>query len=257
MKKVLALALSLAILAFGVEAKTTKRTSRTTSRTSSAAVTKGATHKYGDYLTTQEFKLKKGKNEYSVEYPVSGNPQLVNAMRDYIKECLFPKFKGSLATPDALLKGAVANVERDSQEEVELKVIYSSDYAVTLSGYSDVYWKGAAHGTYAVLGATFLVTDGTVFDIDMLPSFNAWEEKIKQGLADFFEVRIRDLSDYLFDINDLSYPGTAYLTDKGILLQYQPYEIAAWAMGAPASVIPATSANISALSAEGRAFFGK
>lgn len=258
MKKLFSILVLLSLLVAPIEAKTTKKAARRTTQTAAAAVavTKGATHNFGTYLTTQEFTLKTKKVKYSIEYPVSGNAQLVQAMREYIKNTLNSNYKGSLTTPEGLLKSAYKQVDRMCEVETDIKVKYSTKEAVTLV--SDGYeYCGGAHGMPLVHGKTFRVSDGMAFDISMLPSFSSWSGKVKQGLANGFNASVSDLSNILFDVSSLDYPGTVYLTNDGILLQYQPYEIAPYASGAPTAVIPATKDNLNSLNSTGRSFYNQ
>lgn len=266
MKKIIYLLLA-ALMVTGVTAAQTSKKSKTKKKTTSAAVlpvTKGETKEYGDYLTTQMFTVKKGKdNQVKVEYPVAGNPALVNAIRSYIKHRLNDKFTGSLDTPDALLRSALKG-KRDVQfgqegESLsqEITVTYSNPNVISFKDEGYVY-EGGAHGLPWMSGASFLTSDGTILNIDMMPSFSRMKPYVMQGIADDYNVSVRDLDDILFNADEVNdYPGTVYITADGLKFIYQPYEIAPFSAGAPTAVIPATSNIIDMLSPAGRKFFAK
>lgn len=224
-------------------------------------IQKGETKKYGNYLTTCMFIAEKGNdNKLVVEYPVSGNPKLVNAIRKNIKEILDPDFKGTLKSPESLMRSVLKDKrdmkfgeEGESLNE-EIKVIYSSPSVITFSneGYS---YMGGAHGMNWCAATTFLISDGTMFDISMLPPFSQMRPFIFKGLAEYFDTKVEDLKDYLFDPDDVGYPKSVAITDKGLTFYYQPYEIAAYAYGSPDAIVPITPQIVKMLTPAGRQFF--
>lgn len=256
--------IAVAILSCGnATAQTRKKSSVKSKKTSSVLpVTKGEIKEYGDFLTTQIFTVKKGKdNKISIEYPISGDPDLVNAMRRYIKNCLNENFTGSLDTPDALLRNALKGKKDVSfgQEgeslEQNFKVIYNNQHVITLDNTGYTY-MGGAHGMGWNSGTTFLIENGTEFSESMLPSISKMRPFILQGLAKSYNVSTGDLSDILLTSpNEIDYPGTIYITGEGITFIYQPYEIAPWSEGTPTSVVPVTNDILNMLTPEGRKFF--
>lgn len=266
MKKVISvLAIAMALVFSGItaEAAPKKKTAAKGKKKTTAVlpVTKGETKQYGDYLTTQMFTIKKGKEcGLEIEYPVDGNPQLVNAIRKYIKNRVDEKFTGSLETPEQLMRSAMKD-KRDVSfgEEGEsmkdaIKVVYASPTIITLEGSGDSY-MGGAHGYFWDTGSTFLVKDGKEFDSSMFPSINSFRSKILQGIATANDATVSDVKDWLFSADDIDYPATVLITDEGIVLLYQPYEVAPFAEGIVKGVIEPTPDIINSLTPSGREFF--
>lgn len=213
-------------------------------------VTKGETKEYGDYLTTQLFTIKKGKSYIKVEYPTSGNPKLVNALRKWEKEMINNAYTGTLETPDALLKSAARNIERGESLQEEVKVIFSSPEMVTLYDDGYIYFSGAAHGSPIGLGRTFFVKDGSMLTTSQLPSIDKIRPYIIKGLAKYMDVSESELPDVLFTKPaELEYPtneiddtqSNIYYTSDGLTIKYAPYEIGPYAIGMPEALIPAAT----------------
>lgn len=266
MKKVIYLLALVLVFSVSAEAQTRKKTSKSkkSSTASVLPVTKGAVKEYGADLTTQMFTIKKGKeNEIVVEYPIAGNPQLVNAMRQYIKSSLNDKFTGSLDSPEALLRN-VMKTKKDvsfGQEgeslTQEIIVSYDNPKIITLEDKGYLY-EGGAHGMPWFTGATFLKSDGTVLTKSMFPSISRMRPYILEGLGEYFEVSPSELSDdYIFgNAYDLDYPDTEIIVNNdGILFIYQAYEIAPFASGIPVAVVKPTPQIIDMLTPAGKRFF--
>lgn len=265
MKKVIFLLMALMVLGISAEAQTRKKTAPKAKKTASSVlpVTKGEVKDYGDYLKTQMFTIKKGKdNKIVLEYPISGNPGLVNAMRQYIKNSLNDKFTGSLDTPEALMRNAIKGAKdvsygQDGETlDTEFRVIYNTSEFITLKQAGSSY-MGGVHGSAWDTGASFLVSDGTVFSESMLPSISKMRPYILQGLAEYFGTSTRALSnDYIFgEANDIDYPSTIYITKDGLNFIYQQYEIAPYSAGIPIAVVPVNAKIIEMLNTAGKQFF--
>lgn len=214
---------------------------RTKSRAAAPSVVKGAEKTFGDELVTQQFTYKKGKSSISVEYPVSGNHELVSAIRGWIRDMLVKDYTGALDTPDAMLKKALTGMEPGETRNDEVKVIYYADgRAVTILENGEWY-GGGAHGMYYEIGATFNPSDGSQLTVSMLPPIGKMRPLIQKGLAEYFDVSVSELSDVLMmgDENDLDYPeSNVYVTPEGLNVQYSAYEIAPFSAGLPKAVIP-------------------
>lgn len=256
MKKILSILMLALLVAVPFEASAKKKaTGKSRAKSSSSAVVKGAVKEYGDYLTTQVFTYNKGRNKFKVEYPIAGNPDLVSSVRNWIKDMVDDTFKGSLSTPDALLKTAASKLMSDENVVQDIKVVY--DNSKIISFLNDYYWYGGgAHGDASQPGATFRVSDGMEFDSDMLPAFSAMKDKIKAGLAKYWNTSVANLNDYFFNSDSLAaYPGSIYITGDGIVFQYDQYEIAPYSEGMPKAVVPVDKSVLQSLTPEGRSFF--
>lgn len=264
MKKILVILMALLLVGgTAAEAKKKKTSHRSKKKTETILpLTKGEAKEYGDYLTTRFFNLKKGEmNSITLEYPIEGNPKLVNAMRTEIKNYLDPDFQGSLDNPEALMRHVMKNVSDISYGQegeslnTTIEILYSTPEVVTLGNTGDSY-MGGAHGMAWDSGTTFLVGDGTVFTTEMLPPFEVMRPYILEGLAENFGTTVRGLSDVLL-VNDseLDYPATVIILADGLNFIYAPYEIAPWSAGIPRAVVPVDNNIFSRLSSEGKKFF--
>lgn len=265
MKKVIYLLTLVLFFSVSAEAQTRKNTSKTKkASTSVLPVTKGAVNEYGDDLSTQIFTIKKGKeNKIVVEYPIAGNPQLVSAMRQYIKNRLNDKFTGSLESPETLLRD-VMKTKKDvsfGQEgesiEQEILVSFHNPDIITLEdkGYS---YMGGAHGMPWSTGATFLKSDGTELSKSMFPSISRMRPYILEGLGKYFEVSPSRLGEVCIfeNINEMDYPSTPIIVNKdGINFLYQVYEIAPFSSGIPVAIVQPTAQILEMLTPAGRRFF--
>lgn len=128
--------------------------------------------------------------------------------------------------------------ERDFAKDCE------TDKYITYTLTTDFY-LGGAHGSYEVSGQTFRKQDGRRIGWEILN--NDKEEDIQQllkdGLKEYFEVSDEEAFQSCF-LNEADYyyvplPKCPPLfTQEGILVQYQQYEIAAYALGLPGFTIP-------------------
>lgn len=262
MNKFLSILLVILISAVSAEAKTSSKRSTSKHRTSSPlAVNKGEVKRYGDYLTTQMFIIKKGKDsEIKVEYPISGNPQLVKAIRYDIKKALDDKFTGSLDTPDALLRSALkyAKDTEFGDESFSLQALIKIDYncpRYTTYNFFVSEYAGGAHDMYAEWGTTYLNTDGQRFTLDMLPPFSSLEPYILEGIAKSFDTTVSQLGDYLYSDESCEDYGAVSLGKEDLIFYYQPYEIAPWSAGLIISKVWVSPNIMEMLSPTGRKFF--
>lgn len=258
---VLILAAVVAAGSFTADAKAPVRKKAAARKSASSVlpVTKGETRQYGDYLVTQQFRIKKGKdNSISVEYPIEGTPELVNALRKEIKERVNPNFTGSLDTPEAMLRSAMKNYrdvsfgdEGESLTE-EISVMYATPEVVTLqdAGYT---YMGGAHGLGFDTGVTFMVQNGSKLTAEMMPDIKEMRPVILKNIARGLDIPVKDLNEVLFDAQQIEYPATVFVTKDGLNFAYQPYEIAPYSAGVITAVVP-TSEVIGLLSPEAQKF---
>lgn len=240
MKKVLSLIILLmaVFMAFPTMAQTKKKAAPKRTATAVPAVVKGEIQEYEDYLTTQFFTIKKGKSSISVEYPIAGKPALVNSIRNYIKNLLAEEYKGSLATPDGLLKSAIKGISKGEQLEENIKVEISSKHIITFT--FDCYMDmGGAHGFSAEGGKTFLVENGKeIQEYETFPEFKKAKKHILESLANYFETTVSGLSDVLFiSPDEIEEPENVFLTKEGLIYLWGPGEIAPESAGLPKAKI--------------------
>ncbi len=261
----------LAAIAFGVLtpdciAKTPakRKTTSTAKRKTTAAapaVVKGGVNTYGDYLTTQQYSIKKGSSSISIEYPTGGNEALVEALRTDIASKLAYDCNNNSAylnlknDPAALLKLAIKPYSRsctpfgDGCETIESEyaITYHTDNVVTMNCSSYTY-SGGAHGAAYASPGTYLVSTGEVLTDDMLPPIDRMREIIAKALTEDIGSSVTDWKNgdagFFVSYNDLQYPSAnPYVNSDGLNFLYGLYEIAPYAAGMPKATIPLSTAK--------------
>lgn len=217
--------------------------SKAKSNASASKVTVGETETYSNGLTFREYSIKKGESKISIEYPIAGNPDLVNAIRRWIVTSVDSEKASIPDSPEALLqkvikryasKGALGMNGETMVQEIEVE--YCNDNIITLTDEFESY-MGGAHGMYGEDGATFLMSDGTRLTKSMLPGMSslrnliipALEKDKGTPLSDWCDVRAEQL-----ELPELE----PFILSEGLVFQYAPYEISCFAAGMPKAVIP-------------------
>ena len=149
--------------------------------------------------------------------------------------------------------------------DVERKVIYTYEAEVK-AGYEDAQYitliltsyeyYGGAHGSSAEYGMTFSKNDGKCQGWNLVGKYDKrlLRSKIKEGLKTYFDLdknsgeeelrRCLLIDDSQFDDDSFPLPETTpYLTEKGVCMKYQSYEIAPYAAGKPECFIPLTDSK--------------
>ena len=243
MQKIISILFALTVIFCGanVDAKTTKKSTgkKKTSTTSSQGIKKGAINTYGDYLKTQTFTIEKGNNgNVVVEYPIGGDTKLVKSIRTHIKDCINRDYKGSLESPDGLLRSAMKWVGREDRFYSDIKVIYSTPKLITFETTGYEQSGGAIHGVGYNTSATFIVATGQEFDESMLPDFDEMYDYILEALARDRETTVYELTQRDLYEDSLTDYGVVYITEDGLNVHYQPYELSDYMAGWFHGVIP-------------------
>lgn len=231
--------LALCTVSMPLDAKTTRRTKKART-TASAGVRKGAVTEYGDYLKMQTFTLKRGQSEYTVQYPVSGNEALVNAIRKWVQRAIYEKYTGSLETPDGFMQKSMRSLDSFETLTQTVKVLYHNDNVITM--YIEGYlYTGGAHGMPFAAGTTFMVNSGKPLELSMIGNFNNYVPYIRKALAKYTEMSESEMRDN--GIGNEIPETTPYVTSEGLCFQYGAYEIGPYAIGEPALTVPADVAR--------------
>lgn len=242
-----ALMIGAAINADAVTKAKRKSTSKTRTTATTATVIKGDIKEYGDVLTFQRFTIKKGKSKISVDYPIAGDPKLVDPIRAQIVEAVTGKNNATLSalpTPDRLLTTEIKKYKSKeyagmdgSTIDQDVTVAYKNDKVITIknTGYE---YAGGAHGMGWESCTTYLLEDGTELTYSMLPSFNTLKPYIFSSLAKEFEIPANQFSDYGINIEDLPQGTSPYINEKGVNFTYGEYEIGPYSLGRPTATIP-------------------
>lgn len=217
------------------------------------------TEKYEDQDSTQivvsldiDWPKETGKNIVSV-----------NAVRDWIKEHLdflneYKKiYAGNMDDADALTKfyGESYKERFEATDDfpapalsfdIHIKKEFENDKCVTYTYLLDQY-LGGAHGGITRYGVTFRKSDGkimtnflTLSDIDN----EGLDNIIRKGLMKYWEISDEEqLYEYTWENKVTKYSvdqpthSPCFVKD-GLLFNYQEYEIASYAAGAPEFVVP-------------------
>ena len=217
----------------------------------------------------QSKKDKSGEYKIIVDFPTSGNPILMNAIREYISESLGISYAGELENNmqgsydgdlsngqkmidyyfdlkykefkkahDLMAENMTGDVPTFASE-TEIHFLYETDKFVTyeMKKYEDM---GGAHGGTFISGMTFRKSDGRRVEWDLFTK--SMQDVIKKGLKKYFEVNNdEELENSLSLENTYMLPLPAappVFTKEGVLFTYQQYEIAAYAAGLPSFIVP-------------------
>ena len=217
----------------------------------------------------QSKKDKSGEYKIIVDFPTSGNPILVNAIREYISESLGISYAGELENNmqgsydgdlsngqkmidyyfdlkykefkkahDLMAENMTGDVPTFASE-TEIHFLYETDKFVTyeMKKYEDM---GGAHGGTFISGMTFRKSDGRRVDWELFTK--SMQDVIKKGLKKYFEVHTDEEMEKFLSLENtylLPLPATPpVFTKEGVLFTYQQYEIAAYAAGLPSFIVP-------------------
>ncbi len=216
-----------------------------------------------EWYDTITYKESGATLHYEVDWPTEGEEHLVHNLREWINS-----FFGAQATPEELATGSFipASIHKlMTDDSLMMAKMYEPEWAtiyehnlcihqltdtlnfVTFTSMSYDY-TGGAHGSTGYQGATFRRTDGRCFskpaDFFTPDSFEKILEMAYNALDEQYFYEMEDslrLDDVMFETiygKRLSMPGVAYFTPDGVMMQYQQYEIAPYAYGAPECVLP-------------------
>ena len=217
----------------------------------------------------QSKKDKSGEYKIIVDFPTSGNPILVNAIREYISESLGISYAGELENNmqgsydgdlsngqkmidyyfdlkykefkkahDLMAENMTGDVPTFASE-TEIHYLYETDKFVTyeMKKYEDM---GGAHGGTFISGMTFRKSDGRRVEWDLFTK--SMQDVIKKGLKKYFEVNTDEELENSLSLENtymLPLPATPpVFTKEGVMFTYQQYEIAAYAAGLPSFIVP-------------------
>ena len=222
----------------------------------------------------QSKKDKSGEYKIIVDFPTSGNPILMNAIREYISESLGISYAGELENNmqgsydgdlsngqkmidyyfdlkykefkkahDLMAENMTGDVPTFASE-TEIHYLYETDKFVTyeMKKYEDM---GGAHGGTFISGMTFRKSDGRRVEWDLFTK--SMQDVIKKGLKKYFEVNTDEELENSLSLENtylLPLPTTPpVFTKEGVLFTYQQYEIAAYAAGLPSFIVPYNEAK--------------
>ena len=213
---------------------------------------------------------KNGKVSVSIKYPYikNGRENVQDSIFAWEKELLdsrgaktsfleLAKKRGTMLT-DSLSKDLKSILDVYEEEEIKemtysmnVSVVYEDDEYFTLEGIIYTY-LGGAHGSTINVGQTFCKVSGKRVDWELLKGYTTKElrSEIKNGLKGYFDIpkNAADSDEQLQNslmIDEESFCNAfplpecrPYLTNKGVCIRYQQYEIACYAAGMPECYLP-------------------
>ena len=204
--------------------------------------------------------------DISIEFPVKGDKKLMNAIRRYLAERIElesdeVELRDGQGMTDYYgrqimerLKELAAGYEGDDYvnevyHDWSFSKLYEDDKVVTFQAFTSLY-EGGIHGISYEEGLTFFKKRGQLFGFDMMKNTDSEEfvELLCEGLRKYFSPKggelIDDeaLSEELISVEGLEnipLPNAhPYITEKGVHIIYQPYEVSYYAAGKPEFDIP-------------------
>lgn len=201
----------------------------------------------------QEVKGKMESTKLKMEFPTSGPEILLQNIREWISESLGGKYNGDLADGKALFDYYFKEMSREMTadeyemyNQVEIRKLYEDSKIVTFVYEGYAYAEGGAHGMQTTKGATFRKSDGRKFTARLLDGSYKYQDEIKAGLKKYFDVSTDDqlMEQLMLDDaagGEIPFPSNdPWITDKGVVFCYPPYEIACYAAGMPTFTLPAS-----------------
>ncbi len=198
-----------------------------------------------------------------VDYPNGGSEILKDALSEFINETLGGSYEGELDEGRTVvdfyggqIKTELINEKAEQSQDLDedainafykhitIKKDYETDLLVTYLVDQDIYLNGA-HGMQYHYGQTFRKSDGRRFGPDMMMNVGSegMYSLIKEGLRSYFAenstqpIDDEELKTYIISEDDVDYlpmpHHTPYVTQKGVVFTYQPYEISFYAAGMP------------------------
>ena len=255
MKKLLLIAATVVIAGTTVSCKS-EQTNKDAAKDAATNQTDSTAAATNQAFATKKLKVamgQKSRYELELDYPISGKPEVMDAIRLYLlKQCdtkatdLNDPIEAIKASGQAFIaegdktQAQFANEEYPmppytSKMEIDIECNYPT--FITYEGESYVY-TGGAHGMPMEMIATFDANTGKqlTFDDLILPNSKGQLLKLiqKHVLAQD-EYRSCKLSDFF----EFTLPAQApALKSDGVKFQYQAYEICCYAMGMPDCTIP-------------------
>lgn len=148
-----------------------------------------------------------------------------------------------LETADLFRKGSDQIDTGDTTTDVAITTTVSSvnDYRISLITDDYSFGHGAAHGNYGVTYAHFLVKEQRPLYASDIFSGKGWQKTLGKLVAENLKSQLEDgmWDDAESNVIELAAdPSRWDFSREGLIVQFQPYEVTAYAAGAPTAVIP-------------------
>lgn len=201
-----------------------------------------------------------GSCDVYIDYPTGGPPQVVKALREFIRTTLLDDLTASVADdPQSLareycerrqeahaktleqMETAKVGADEAPEEGMEIRLLCLTDRFVTYEVYRYSYTTHAAHGEYAEYGVTFRLSDGR----RMSYILNKVDENlflhIREGLKRYFHVKSDAQLEAMCttDLSLLPMPTfPPYMIREGVVFHYSIYDLCAFDDGDPKVLVP-------------------
>ncbi|MBS7407927.1 MAG: DUF3298 and DUF4163 domain-containing protein [Prevotellamassilia sp.] len=255
MKKLLLIAATVVMAGATVSCKS-EQTNKDAAKDSATTQTDSTAAATDQAFATKKLKVamgQKSRYELELDYPISGKPEVMDAIRLYLlKQCgtkatdLNDPIEAIKASGQAFIAEGDKTQAQFADEEypmppytskMEIDIECNYPTFITYEGESYIY-TGGAHGMPMEMIATFDANTGKqlTFDDLILPNSKGQLLKLIQK-----HVLAQDeyQSSTLNDFFEFTLPSQApALKSDGVKFQYQAYEICCYAMGMPDCTIP-------------------
>ena len=201
----------------------------------------------------------KGTVKIEADFPDAGNFFVINNIREWMSEQLGGTYEGDMDNgakmlehyKNAFLTDFRQNIIPDMPpmdgmacyKAIKLTKMHETDRYVSYL-YTQEGFAGGAHGWYVMQGQTFRKSDGRRIDYDIFrtESMDELTDLVRDNIfTQYFESDKEQMERLLTMENNDIFPlpvNAPIFREDGVEFVYQQYEIACYAAGMPACVIP-------------------
>ena len=146
-------------------------------------------------------------------------------------------------TPDLFEPGTTTIAGSDGTSDSDVKTTVSAVTSQRITLQTNEYWygHGAAHGNYFITNRHFLLTEKRLLEASDIFEGDGWQDTLGQLALDGIKAKLGE--DYFANSDDdvkaiAIDPLRWDFSDEGLVIQFNIYEVTAYAMGAPTLTIP-------------------
>lgn len=175
---------------------------------------------------------------------IDSTDDVAKAFNDMVAQDRIDMDKSADETSPALFeKGTDQLAEGDvtSDIDIQTEVKSATSYRITLATTQSWYGHGAAHPNYGLSYQHFLVGEKRPLVAGDIFQGDGWQDKLGRLVLDKVKADLGDsyFSDSEADITTwASDPGRWDFSEQGLIVQFNPYEVASYADGAVTVTIP-------------------
>jgi uncharacterized protein len=146
-------------------------------------------------------------------------------------------------TPDIFEPGTTTLEGSDgtADDDTSTKVSAVTNQRISLQTNEYWYGHGAAHGNYFITNRHFLLNEKRLLEASDIFEGDGWQEKLGQLALDGIKAKLGE-DFYATSDDDVKAVAADPLrwdfSDEGLIIQFNIYEVTAYAMGAPTLTIP-------------------